>query len=242
MLSSLSSGRPPLAGSILPLPPQDVPQIMEPSALASVDPIFGLMTDLWPILHRVAELADMRRQITDQTHRRDSLRDMQADLDTGAENIELFLQQWKPSVPASSPLEGPSGDARLQSIISHAEAYKHAALVHLHREVYGLPRTAPQVQDSVKNTFQACLRVMMFSGPIKGLLWPLFTAAAEAIDQVDMNVARTCFGQLEKKQGMNSIMVGWEVCEELWSRRSTGDDAMCWRQVAEQMGREIIFG
>ena len=167
---------------------------------------------------------------------------MQSDLDTSAANIELFLHQWKPTVPASSPLESSAADARLQSTISHAEAYKQAALIHLHREVYGHARSSPQVQDPLKQTFQACLRVMMFSGPIKGLLWPLFTAAVEATEQVDINVARTCFRQLEQKQGMNSIMVGWEVCEEVWTQRSAGEEHVDWRQAAEQMGGEIIFG
>ena len=215
---------------------------MEPSVMSSIDPLFGLMTDLWPILHRLAELVDMKRQIADQTHRRESLHSMQSDLDTSTANIELFLHQWKPTVPASSPLEGHAADSRLQSITSHAEAYKQAALIHLHREVYGHARAAPQVQGPLKQTFQACLRVMMFSGPIKGLLWPLFTAAVEAIEPVDLNVARTCFRQLEQKQGMHSIMVGWEVCEEVWSRRAAGDEGADWRRVAEEMGREIIFG
>ena len=242
-----------------------MPAIHEPSALAAVDPLFGLMADLWPILHRLAELADAKRQIAARTHRRESLHALQADLDASAANIELFLHQWKASVPPASPLRessvgggarggsasprsgGSSGgsgsaDARLQSTLSHAEAYKQAALLHLHREVYGHARAAPQVQAPLKQTFQACLRVMMFAGPIKGLLWPLFTAAVEAAAPVDLNVARTCFRQLEQRQGMNSIMVAWEVCEEVWTRRAAGDDDADWRAVAEDMGREIIFG
>ena len=222
-----------------------MPHIMEPSALAAIDPLFGLMADLWPILHRLAELVDMKRQIADQTHRRESLHGMQSDLDTSAANIELFLHQWKPTVPPTSPLESCSpgaADARLQSTISHAEAYKQAALIHLHREVYAHARASPQVQGPLKATFQACLRVMMFSGPIKGLLWPLFTAAVEAAEQVDVNVARTCFRQLEQRQGMNSILFAWEVCEEVWARRNQGEEHVDWRLVAEDMGREIIFG
>ena len=256
MLSALSSGRSPLSGSLLPTWEQpDVPRIHEPTALAAIDPLFGLMADLWPILHRLAELVDAKRAIAERTHRRESLHRMQADLDASAANIELFLHQWKPTVPPSSPLleggssggsgsgsPGGSADARLQSTLSHAEAYKQAALVHLHREVYGHARGAPQVQGPLKQTFQACLRVMMFAGPIKGLLWPLFTAAVEAAEQVDINVARTCFRQLEQRQGMNSIMVAWEVCEEVWTRRGAGEEGVDWRRAAEGMGREIIFG
>lgn len=74
------------------------------------------------------------------------------------------------------------------------------------------------------------------------LLWPLFTAACEAAEDVDRNVARTVFRHLETRQGMNNIVTAWEVCEEVWRRTDAGHAEIIWRDVSDDMGREVIFG
>ena len=70
------------------------------------------------------------------------------------------------------------------------------------------------------------------------LLWPLFTAACEAVEDVDRGVARTVFRHLERRQGMSNVVVAWEVCEEVWRREGEGG----WRDVAGGEGREVLFG
>ena len=240
-MSALSSGRAPIEGSLLPTPNMNLSPTHDPYPTASVDPIFGLTGNLWPIMHRLAELVDMKREITEQSHSRESVMNLQCDLDSRAANVELFLQRWRPELPPPRSPESSPGDSHLQSMLSHAEACKQAALIHLHAEVYGHPSTALQIQVPVKQTLQACLRVLMFAGSAKGLFWPLFTAAVHAVDQIDMEVARTCFSQLEKRQCMQSIVIGWEICEEVWKRQTPGEECLSWRHVAEEMGREIIF-
>lgn len=93
------------------------------------------------------------------------------------------------------------------------------------------------------------------------LVWPLFTAGCEAAEDVDRNVARTVFRHLETRQGMNNIVTAWEVCEEVWRRTDdaaaataaaavaggagagvVGQAEIDWRDVSEDMGREVIFG
>jgi hypothetical protein len=54
------------------------------------------------------------------------------------------------------------------------------------------------------------------------LLWPLFTASCEAVDDVDRNVARTVFRHLESRQAMQNIVTAWEVAEEVWRRGDSG--------------------
>ena len=173
----------------------------------------------------------------------DKANNMRSEFDTNAANIELALHQWIPKVPASVvAVDTPADDSRLQSILNNAEAHKQAAIIYLYRNILSHPRSSPKVQTPAKQALQACLRVVIFSGPMAALLWPLFTAACEALEDTDRNVARTVFRHLESRQGMNNIVTAWEVCEEIWRRGDAGEVEAGWREVAQSMGREVIFG
>ena len=84
--------------------------------------------------------------------------------------------------------------------------------------------------------------MVIFSGPMATLVWPLFTAACEAVEDVDRNVARTVFRHLETRQGMNNIVTAWEVCEEVWRRSDAGHGEVEWRDVAQSLSKEVLFG
>ena len=235
-----------MSGTILAPTTNDLLQMRESSAMSAVDTLFGLVADLWPILHRLASLIDVKHSLDKEelaSPGLDKTNSMRSEFDTNTANIELALMQWTPKTPASViSLETPSDDSRLQSTLSNAEAYKQAAFIYLYRDVLSHPRISQKVQSAAKQALQACLRVVIFAGPMTTLLWPLFTSACGAIEEVDRNVARTVFRHLESRQGMNNIVTGWEVCEEVWRRVDAGDVEVNWRAVAQQLGREVIFG
>ena len=235
-----------MSGTILAPTTNDLLNIRESSAMSAVDTLFGLVADLWPLLHRLASLIDVKRSLDKEEMNspgHDKANSMRSEFDTNTANIELALHQWTPKIPASMvSIETPSDDSRLQSVLNNAEAHKQAAIVYLYRDIHSQPRSSPKVQTPAKQALQACLRVVIFSGPMAALLWPLFTSACEAIEDVDRNVARTVFGHLENRQGMNNIVTGWEVCMEVWRRVDIGEVDIGWREVAQQMGREVIFG
>lgn len=225
---------------------QDFVSTHDRSAMASVDTLFGLVADLWPIIHRVASLIDVKRNLEKEEMAnpgQEKTTNMRADFETNTSSIELALLQWIPKIPASAvTIENPADDSRLQSILNNAEAHKQASFVHLYRTILSHPRSAPKVQTPAKQALQACLRVVIFSGPMAALVWPLFTAACEAAEDVDRNVARTVFRHLETRQGMNNIVTAWEICEEVWRRTDAGQADIDWRDVAQESGREVIFG
>ena len=235
-----------MSGTILKPQTQDFQALAERSPMASVDTLFGLVADLWPIMHRLASLVDVKRTLDKEEFPGpgpDEKSTMRIDFETNTASIDLALHQWVPKVPASAmTIEAPADDSRLQSVLINAEAHRQACLIFLNRTVLGTPRTAPKVQTPVKQALQACLRVVIFSGPMAGLVWPLFTAAVEAVEEVDRNVAKTVFQHLEQRQGMGNIMTAWEVCMELWRRSDLGQGEPHWRDVARDMGREVIFG
>ncbi|MCJ1476178.1 hypothetical protein MMC13_004843 [Lambiella insularis] len=244
--SALSFGTSPMSGTILAVTTNDLLNNRETSAMSAVDTLFGMITDLWPILHRLASLIGVkhnlkREEMTNPGHEKTT--SMRSDFDSSAANIELAVHQWSPKIPASMISEdSPADDSRLQSILNNAEAYKQATLVHLYHDILSHSRSSPKIQASAKQTLQACLRVVIFSGPMAALLWPLFTAASQAVEEPDREVARTVFRHLESRQGMSNIVTGWEVCEEVWRRIDAGDPEISWRDVAQQMGREVLFG
>lgn len=286
--SALSFGSSPMSGTIL-MPMGPDPH--DRSAMASVDTLFGLVADLWPLMHRLVSLLDVKQNIDKQQKEladrqlqhepspttaehaqgdqpmegaetpapvesdaapaplavsnaeEDKTSGLRNDFDSNLASIELALQQWTPKLPASAvTLENPVDDSRLQSIMNNAEAHKQACFVLLHRQLQGLPRTDRKVQTPVKQTLQACLRVVIFAGPMATLVWPLFTAACEAVEEVDRNVARTVFRHLETRQGMNNIVMAYEVCEEIWRRSDSDQPEMEWREVARSLEKEILFG
>lgn len=226
--------------------PQDFTSAHNRSAMASVDTLFGLIADLWPLEHRLASLVDVKRTLEKEEAAnpgQEKTNSMRADFETNTSSIELALHQWIPKIPASVvTIENPADDSRLQSILNNAEAHKQASFVYLYRTILSHARASPKVQTPAKQALQACLRVVIFSGPMAALVWPLFTAACEAAEDVDRNVARTVFRHLETRQGMNNIVTAWEVCEEVWRRSDGGQGEVGWRDVAQEMGREVIFG
>ena len=243
-----------MSGTILVPTAQDFVSIHDRSAMASVDTLFGLIADLWPIIHRLASLVEVKKNLDNaeqeqlQSPNPDAATqtnnsNMRADLESNTSSIELALQQWIPKIPANVVvLENQADDSRLQSIKNNAEAHKQACFVFLYRNLLGFSRADNKVQTPTKVTLQACLRVVIFSGPMATLVWPLFTAACEAVEDVDRNVARTVFRHLETRQGMNNIVTAWEVCEELWRRSDAGHTDLDWRDVARSMEKEILFG
>jgi len=244
--SALSFGSSPMSGTILIPSPQDFHSIHDRSAMTAVDTLFGLVADLWPIIHRLASLVDVKRNLDKEemaSPGHDKANNMRSDFETNTSSIDLALHQWVPKIPASVvTTENPADDSRLQSILNNAEAHRQASFIFLYRTVLSHARTSPKVQTPTKQALQACLRVVIFSGPMAALVWPLFTAACEAVEDVDRNVARTVFRHLETRQGMNNIVTAWEVCEEVWRRSDAGHGEIEWRDVAREMGREVIFG
>ena len=235
-----------MSGTILIPQNPDFVSAHDRTALTVVDTLFGLIADLWPIIHRLASLVDAKHNLEKEemaSPGQEKTNNMRNDFETTTSSIELALHQWIPKLPPSVvTIENQADDSRLQSILSHAEAHRQAGFVYLYRTILSQSRTSPKVQTPAKQALQACLRVVIFSGPMAALVWPLFTAACEAAEDVDRNVARTVFRHLETRQGMNNIVTAWEVCEEVWRRVDGGQGEISWRDVAQEMQREVIFG
>ncbi len=195
-----------------------------------VDTVFGFTADLWPLVHRLTQLLEMRKELdvsASASSDHAAATAQRSEFESSCASVELALHQWAPQLlpGAMSAVDAsPAEDARTQSILSHAEATRHAALVFLARNVQRQPRSSQRVQAPAKHGLQACLRVVVFGGPMSALLWPLWQGACEALDEVDRNVARTVFRHFESRQGMQNIVHAWQIVEELWRRQDDGHE------------------
>jgi hypothetical protein len=182
---------------------------------------------------------------------------LRTELENTSQAIELALTTWKPTIVPSPVNEDESTpeiaidpqfeDARMQSILNNAEAYRNSAFVYLYRTIRSHPRDHPLVQRHTHLSLVACSNVvnsaeLCHNGPMSALLWPLFVAACEAITDEDRELAMSSFDGTERRQGMNNIMRTWEVVQEVWRRAGLGEEVVNWRDICAERGFNIVFG
>jgi hypothetical protein len=235
--------------------------ISSPEALSSasseilpiplVDTLLGMTTELWPIIHELSNLANMCREVeaVELSGFRAAASALRSEANLKSDAIERVLKAWRPlkrNGTTTSSLDfctkqGTKIDNRIQSIICNAEAYRQAAFVYLHHNIKGLPRRSSTVQYHAKATLAACLRVVMYEGPMATILWPLFIGACEAVKEVDREIARTAFREAVSRQGMMNISQAWEVVEEVWRRADREAREVRWEEVCQELGFNIVF-
>jgi hypothetical protein len=216
-----------------------------------------MTTELWPIIHEISILANMRKEVdaVELAGFYAAALALRSELGPKTEAVELALKNWRPlkrngmttasldfcTVRADSE-QGRKIDNRIQSIICNAEAYRQAAFVYLHRNIKNISRRSSTVQYHAKATLAACLRVVMYEGPMAAILWPLFIGACEAVKEVDRVVARTAFREAVSRQGMMNIEQAWEVVEEVWRRGDSEGREVFWEEICQERGVNIVFG
>ncbi|TID25867.1 hypothetical protein E6O75_ATG03730 [Venturia nashicola] len=223
----------------------------------SVDTLLGMTTDLWPIIHEISILYNMRKELTavENAGFHAAALALRSELNPKADAVELALKNWRPlrrnghttasldfcTVRADTE-QGRRIDNRIQSIICNAEAYRQASFVYLNRNIKCVTRHSSTVQYHAKATLAACLRVVMYEGPLAAILWPLFIGACEAFKEVDRVVARTAFRESVSRQGFQNIEQAWEVVEEVWRRSDEELREVAWEEVCHERGVNIVFG
>ncbi|KAG8413483.1 hypothetical protein J3459_015366 [Metarhizium acridum] len=232
----------------------------------SVDALLGLATSLWPVIHRLSGLLALKNCIEESASRGDfsGIADLRARLGVECAAVESSLEEWRPMLPVERGPQTnlqqstPNFGARMkqfQSIFNTALAYRHSALVYLHRTMYDSPRDDPTVQRYTSISLVHCEGTVRHEGPMGALLWPLFVASCEAVEPTDRYLARKAFRGIGQRQGMTNIDRAWEVVQEVWNRADEiGDHSPgaiitpgqgkkdLWRRVSEDMGMTIVFG
>jgi hypothetical protein len=213
----------------------------------SIDALLGMTTELWPIIHEISHVMKIQKEVdaVKSLGYNEAATALKTQSDLRANTIETKLKSWKPlkkdgtTTPTTEQTIRTSH--RVQSIVSNAEAYHHAAFVFFYRNIRSLPRQSPLVQYHAKEALSACLRVVMFEGPMAALLWPLFVGACEAVKVVDREIASTVFRATISKQGFLNISQSWELVQEVWRERDERARDVSWKEVGQAHGSNLVF-
>jgi Fungal specific transcription factor domain len=223
------------------------------SFLGTADILLGMFSNLWPIMHRMAKLRSSKLSLetASATGTSSEVSVLREEFDSTARCIELALTAWKPVLPPPTPTSSdPLEEARIQSMVSNAKAYRYSALVYLYHDIYVHPRNSSAVQKWTRLSLISCSKAIdypayCFEGPMSTLLWPLFMAACNAVEQTDRDLATKVFVAIDKRQGTKNIAHAWAVVVEVWGRgdfvEEIGGNKVQWKDICQERDLNIVF-
>ncbi|KAH8815418.1 fungal-specific transcription factor domain-containing protein [Xylogone sp. PMI_703] len=154
----------------------------------SIDCILGFTSRCINILAKIAELCrmcDIER--IKQDHEIDPDWKPSEETITRAEKLEADLNASRLHPARPCPHMQSTGEAAYHwdslEMAATNEAFHWAGLVHLHRRVLGKPSTHNDVQTAVREIFGALYKVRKGSSAEAGLLFPMFTAGCDTLDE-----------------------------------------------------------
>jgi len=218
-------------------PTQPGTSFVEPDAnrLRPLETIFGLSSTLVPILHMLAKIVPLKRDILEATANNESpskLAALQGELATTTETVRSNLHSWHlqlpptvtpfdPNLPAVALLTEP--DRRANLTLQKSLAYHHSAFIYLHGAVDGHPPAHPAVQPHAHQTLLHCAAGVALGCPMVALLWPLTIAAHYARSAEDRALASEVLGDLERREGGIVVTRMRARIERTWTAGLVGE-------------------
>lgn len=129
------------------------------------------------------------------------------------------LQNWEfDSQRVAASLPGAPGPNMIRDLNSLSEAFRYAALLYTER------LAAPNVQAS-HNSFRNLVSQVVYyatalelgSSAEKFLLWPLFVAGSECVNELQQNIIRSKCRDIMSRSGYMNNLAALEVLERLWA-------------------------
>lgn len=191
-------------------------------------------------MHRLASLPGLKQELGQAITKRQVSRAavLRGEISSLSRAIEAALVEWTTVLSEQNDFTCAS---RL------VLAYSNSGLVYLYRHILGYPQRHQLVQTSVQATITHCST--MVSGKITaGLLWPLFTAACEAIGSERL-LAEQTFDLIKEQQHANNVNQAWPVIQAIWkgvdenARKGfrAEDTVTAWRRVEKAMDIKLIL-
>ncbi|KAK1712650.1 fungal-specific transcription factor domain-containing protein [Colletotrichum lupini] len=263
VLNALTNGTSPVfaAPSSRAYSPSTPPPFIIPGG---IDPVLGMADDLWPTLHRLAELMAMKRELQAATAmgQTSKFAVLRTEYQTAYKVIEKALESWGPTLPPGFSLvnrivDGPETAsevelANIRWITSTALAYRQSALAFLYSNVSEYPSSHRLVQKHSQAALWHCAASVSHGGAGLSMLWPLFFSARHAICSRDRGLVRQAFTAFGSKKGVVDTEKPWAVVMDVWRRidmraygkEQVGSEACpdLWRQVAASMKFGLVFG
>ena len=156
--------------------------------------------------------------------------------------IREKLQDWSPDLAATSVVASPA-------LMHISESFRYAALLYTERLAYP---TLPSSSDGIQSLVDQALSHIRDIGPnscvTKFMLWPLFIAGTECVEERHKALIRARCLEIQKESGFYNNVSGLEVLERVWKEnerdisihKPCGTQAFRWRGCMDRVDGEYI--
>ncbi len=135
------------------------------------------------------------------------------------------------SLPAAS---APPTSAQVRDLGSLSEAFRYAALLYTERLASpNVPSSHNNFRNLVSQVIYYATSLEASSSAEKFLLWPLFVAGSECVNELQQNMVRSKCRDIMARSGYMNNLAALDVLERLW--------AADWKDDAAAMARRGPF-
>lgn len=154
------------------------------------------------------------------------------------DNRSLFWHEWKEARLAlqswqfdtsrvAASLPGSPTQGQLRDLESLSEAFRYAALLYTERLVSpSLPSGHQSIQSLVSQVIYYAANLETGSSAEKFLLWPLFVAGCECVNELQQDMVRSKCRDIMFRSGYMNNLAALEVLERLWAGEWTGEEPL----------------
>ncbi len=140
----------------------------------------------------------------------------------------IALQSWEfdpARLVASLQGSTPSTSAQVRDLGSLSEAFRYAALLYTERLASpNVPSTHNNFRNLVSQIVYYATSLEAGSSAEKFLLWPLFVAGSECVNELQQNMVRSKCREIMSRSGYMNNLAALDVLERLWAGDFQDDD------------------
>jgi hypothetical protein len=131
----------------------------------------------------------------------------------------VALQGWEfDASRLQASLPGPPTGAQIRDLGSLSEAFRYAALLYTERLASpNVPSGHSNFQNLVSQVVYYATSLESGSGAEKFLLWPLFVAGSECVNELQQNIVRSKCRDIMSRSGYMNNLAALDVLERLWA-------------------------
>lgn len=131
----------------------------------------------------------------------------------------LALQNWQFDASAvAAALPGSPSPSQVRDLGSLSEAFRYAAMLYTERLASPLlPSSHTNFQNLVSQVVYYATSLENGSMAEKFLLWPMFVAGSECVNELQQNIVRSKCRDIMSRSGYMNNLAALEVLERLWA-------------------------
>ena len=141
----------------------------------------------------------------------------------------IALQSWEfdpQRLVASLQGSTPSSSTQVRDLGSLSEAFRYAALLYTERLASPtVPSTHNNFRNLVSQVVYYATSLEAGSSAEKFLLWPLFVAGSECVNELQQNIVRSKCREIMSRSGYMNNLAALDVLERLWAGDYQDDES-----------------